>query len=57
MTTRFVPICVLTACVLIGSIQADDWPQWRGPNRTGVSRGNRPSQGSGPKPDRSCCGS
>jgi outer membrane protein assembly factor BamB len=35
---RFVPPCVVAACVLAFAARADDWPQWRGPDRTGVSR-------------------
>ena len=31
------PVCVLTAWVLTSSARADDWPQWRGPQRTGLS--------------------
>ena len=38
MTTRVVPIGILTACVLARAGRADDWPQWRGPARTGLSR-------------------
>src|SRR3954453_2935647 len=36
MTIRF-----LALAILIGSVNgatADDWPQWRGPDRTGVSK-------------------
>ena len=34
----FVPLAVvlLTACV--PTARAEDWPQWRGPNRDGISR-------------------
>jgi outer membrane protein assembly factor BamB len=38
MTSRLVPVCVLTAGVLTLCARADDWPQWRGPERTGVSK-------------------
>jgi outer membrane protein assembly factor BamB len=38
MTSRLVPVCVLTACALTLCAQAEDWPQWRGPNRTGRSK-------------------
>jgi outer membrane protein assembly factor BamB len=38
MTSRFVAVCVLTGCVLTLTAAADDWPQWRGPKRTGVSK-------------------
>src|SRR5262245_45941337 len=38
MTTRLVPLGVLAACALTLSLRADDWPQWRGPTRTGVSK-------------------
>jgi outer membrane protein assembly factor BamB len=37
MTNHFVLACLLTA--LSGSaVRADDWPQWRGPGRTGLSK-------------------
>jgi hypothetical protein len=31
-------LCVTFVCMLVrvGSVTADDWPQWRGPNRDGV---------------------
>ena len=38
MTTRFFTVCVLTLCVLTASAWADNWPQWRGPERTGLSK-------------------
>jgi outer membrane protein assembly factor BamB len=38
MMKRRVPVCVLTACVLTLSAWAADWPQWRGPERTGLSK-------------------
>jgi outer membrane protein assembly factor BamB len=38
MTTRYLPFCVLAACVLALPLRADDWPQWRGPGRDGVSK-------------------
>jgi outer membrane protein assembly factor BamB len=38
MTSRLFPVCVLATCVLALSIRADDWPQWRGATRTGLSR-------------------
>jgi outer membrane protein assembly factor BamB len=31
---------LLTACLLTLCAQADDWPQWRGPERSGVSKEN-----------------
>ncbi len=36
MTSRLVPLCLLTVCAL--AAHGDDWPQWRGPARTGVSK-------------------
>jgi outer membrane protein assembly factor BamB len=38
MIPRFLPAGILTWWILAGSIRADDWPQWRGPNRTGLSQ-------------------
>jgi hypothetical protein len=38
MTNRLVPISFLAMSVLALLARADDWPQWRGPTRTGVSR-------------------
>jgi outer membrane protein assembly factor BamB len=38
MTTRLLPFCLLTTLVFTVSAAADDWPQWRGPQRTGVSK-------------------
>jgi outer membrane protein assembly factor BamB len=37
MPTRFL-VCALAACALTFTVRADDWPQWRGPTRTGVSK-------------------
>src|SRR4051794_17606283 len=28
---------LLSACCCMTSVHADDWPQWRGPNRDGIS--------------------
>jgi outer membrane protein assembly factor BamB len=33
---RFRPVCVLL-CLACSVVRAGDWPQWRGPNRDGVS--------------------
>jgi outer membrane protein assembly factor BamB len=38
MTNRWLPLGVLAACLLTVRAPADDWPQWRGPERTGVSK-------------------
>ncbi len=38
MTTRLISVCVLAACALAGAARGDDWPQWRGPERSGVSK-------------------
>ncbi len=38
MTTRFLCVCILTCCLLTAVVWADDWPQWRGPQRTGLSK-------------------
>ncbi|HEY7156090.1 MAG TPA: PQQ-binding-like beta-propeller repeat protein [Gemmataceae bacterium] len=38
MMTRLTPVCVLILCGLTASSRADDWPQWRGPQRTGLSK-------------------
>src|SRR4051794_10822943 len=38
MTTRCLPLGILTACLLTALLHADDWPQWRGPERTGISK-------------------
>ncbi len=38
MTIRFFLGCVLTTSLLCITGRADDWPQWRGPARTGLSR-------------------
>ena len=36
---RSLPAVALTLPLLLpAALRADDWPQWRGPNRTGVSR-------------------
>ncbi len=32
------PSVVILLCILAASGRADDWPQWRGPNREGVGR-------------------
>jgi outer membrane protein assembly factor BamB len=37
MTTRFLTTSVVTCCLLVASAWADDWPQWRGTHRTGIS--------------------
>ena len=37
MTNHFILACLLTA-LSGGAVRADDWPQWRGPGRTGVSK-------------------
>src|SRR5215213_8362932 len=37
MTNRFVLACVLAA-LSVSAAGADDWPQWRGPGRTGLSK-------------------
>jgi hypothetical protein len=34
--TGFVTLSILVAAT--GALSADDWPQWRGPNRDGISR-------------------
>jgi outer membrane protein assembly factor BamB len=38
MSIRRVSLCCLVACLLPLAAGADDWPQWRGPERTGVSK-------------------
>src|SRR5436190_23500516 len=38
MKARLFPVCLLAACALTLFARADDWPQWRGPTRTGVSK-------------------
>jgi outer membrane protein assembly factor BamB len=38
MTTRTLSVCVLSAFLLTACAWADDWPQWRGPERTGISK-------------------
>jgi outer membrane protein assembly factor BamB len=38
MTSRLVTVSVLAAGLLTVTARADDWPQWRGPERTGVSK-------------------
>lgn len=38
MTKRLLTLCLLTLFVLANAARADDWPQWRGPERTGVSK-------------------
>lgn len=31
------PHIAALSCILLGAVHADDWPQWRGPNRDGTS--------------------
>jgi outer membrane protein assembly factor BamB len=38
MKTRLPSLLVVSLLALPSAARADDWPQWRGPNRTGVSR-------------------
>jgi hypothetical protein len=38
MRIRRAPLCLFAACLLTVTARADDWPQWRGPERTGVSK-------------------
>jgi outer membrane protein assembly factor BamB len=38
MPIRFLLACVVTASFLSMAGRADDWPQWRGPTRTGLSK-------------------
>lgn len=38
MTARFLTLGVAMWCLLAASVGADDWPQWRGPQRTGLSQ-------------------
>jgi outer membrane protein assembly factor BamB len=38
MSSRLSIVCLLAASLLPLSAQGDDWPQWRGPERTGVSK-------------------
>jgi outer membrane protein assembly factor BamB len=38
MTSRLVTVAFLAAGLLTVTARADDWPQWRGPERTGVSK-------------------
>src|SRR5579884_1622584 len=38
MTGRRAALAVLAACLLTPLAGADDWPQWRGPERSGVSK-------------------
>lgn len=38
MTIRLLTPGVLTCCLLVATACADDWPQWRGPQRTGISK-------------------
>jgi outer membrane protein assembly factor BamB len=37
MTIRLLTAGILSCCLLGDSARADDWPQWRGPQRTGIS--------------------
>src|SRR6516164_9889399 len=37
MTNPFLTNSVVTCCLLVASAWADDWPQWRGTHRTGIS--------------------
>jgi outer membrane protein assembly factor BamB len=36
--TRLTPVCILTLFGLTAASRAEDWPQWRGPERTGLSK-------------------
>ena len=38
MTTRNIVVTVLAASVLTVAARGEDWPQWRGPERTGLSK-------------------
>jgi outer membrane protein assembly factor BamB len=38
MTNLFISASILSCCLLVASASADDWPQWRGPQRTGLSK-------------------
>jgi outer membrane protein assembly factor BamB len=38
MTTRFLTLGVVTIGLLVSAACAEDWPQWRGPQRTGSSQ-------------------
>ena len=35
---RFPLVVAMAGLVLSGSVAAEDWPQWRGPDRNGISR-------------------
>ena len=37
MTSRLIPLAVMV-CLCVTSIAVADWPQWRGPERSGVSK-------------------
>src|SRR5690348_4814439 len=34
----YVLVAAISLCVVAGQLSAADWPQWRGPNRDGVSQ-------------------
>ena len=38
MTPRFPITSIVMCCLLTAAVYGDDWPQWRGPQRTGVSK-------------------
>jgi outer membrane protein assembly factor BamB len=38
MPFRFCSLAALALCSLTLRLEADDWPQWRGPNRDGISK-------------------
>src|SRR5436853_2116152 len=31
-------LAILVSCLIVGRARADDWPQWRGPQRDGISK-------------------
>src|SRR5690349_13754143 len=37
MKSRLISICAVL-CICVASVPAADWPQWRGPDRSGVSK-------------------
>ncbi len=37
MNARRIVFVVATSCLFVGAAQAADWPQWRGPERNGIS--------------------